>query len=353
MGRRALTLTAGSGSIGASAPVSMREDTSMKDAGSIPDVLAQRFEQFGSHVSELFFPMALETQRDLREAFRGEIHHRQLGEVGFAAVRSSPLDVYRRRGHIGEVSDVTYLVKIQVEGESLVIHRGREAHLRPGDFTLCLSSEPYELHFASDYSQVVLAVPQPLMEDCIQHPERHLGVRQDARVGANGLFSQFVTAIASRLDDMDGVLAQRLEANVIDLLATTLTHSEEAGRRERLDAGVRCEHLHRIKHFIRSNLHDERLSPAWIAQSQGISTRYLHMLFEHEGTSISRHILAMRLQACRQALGNVSFERYSIADIAYRFGFKDPAHFSRAFKRAFGDTPASYRRGQLSAATPA
>jgi AraC family transcriptional activator of tynA and feaB len=307
----------------------------------------ERFEQFGSHVSELFFPMSCETHRDHREAFRGAIKRRQLGEMGFAAVRSSPLDVYRSRSHIAQVSDAAYLVKIQVEGESLVVHRGREAHLQPGDFTLCLSSEPYELHFAAEYSQVVLAVPQALMEDCIQHPERHLGVRQDASVGANGLFSQFVTSIASRLDDMDGVLAQRLEANVIDLLATTLTHSEEAGRRERLESGVRCEHLHRIKHFIRSNLHDERLSPAWIAQSQGISTRYLHMLFEHEGTSISRHIIAMRLQACRQALGNHAFERYSIADIAYRFGFKDPAHFSRAFKRTFGETPARYRRARL------
>lgn len=317
----------------------------MQSSGSsLTDSGAQRFDQFDMMVGELFFPMACETQASGREAFRGHVERRQLGELGFAAVRSSPLDVYRRRSHIGQMSAAQYLVKVQVEGESLVLHRGHEAHLLPGDFTLCLSSEPYELHFADDYSQVVLCVPQSLMEDCLHHPEQHLGVRKDARVGANGLFSQFVTSIASRLDTMDGVLAQRLEANVIDLLATTLTHCEESGRRDRLEAGVRLEHLHRIRQFIRTNLHDERLTPAWIAESQGISTRYLHMLFENEGISVSRYILTMRLQACRQSLADHGFQRYSIADIAYRFGFKDPAHFSRAFKRAFGDSPARYRR---------
>ncbi|WP_116366032.1 helix-turn-helix domain-containing protein [Parahaliea mediterranea] len=312
--------------------------------GSLMEVEIQGFDQFDTQVSELFFPMDCETPRDSRGGFRGAIERRQFGELGFAAVRSTPLDVYRRRSHIGRVSSTQYLVKVQVEGESLICHRGREAHLRPGDFTLCLSSEPYELHFPSDYSQVVLSVPQPLMEDCLHHPERHLGVRRDARVGANGLFSQFVTSIVSRLDDMDGVLAQRLEANVIDLLATTLTHSEESERRDRLDSGVKCEHLHRIKQFIRSHLHDERLGPGWVAQSLGISTRYLHLLFADEGVSVSRYILGMRLDASRQAFSNASYHRYSIADIAYRFGFKDPAHFSRAFKRAFGDSPARYRR---------
>ncbi len=316
----------------------------MKLADVLSGQNAQHFDQFDSRVCELFFPMACESPASLRSEFRGSVERRQLGELGFASVRSSRLDVYRRRSHISEVSDTQYLVKVQVRGESLVVHRGKEAHLRPGDFTVCLSNEPYELHFAADYTQVVLAVPQNVMNDCLHYPERHLGVRKDSRVGANGLFSQFVSSIASRLDDMDGVLAQRLEANVIDLLATTLSHCEESERRERLDAGVKCEHLLRIKQFIRSNLHDERLAPAWIASSLGISTRYLHMLFENEGASVSRHILAMRLQSCRQALDDPSFQRYSIADIAYRFGFKDPAHFSRAFKRAFGDSPARYRR---------
>jgi AraC-like DNA-binding protein len=33
-----------------------------------------------------------------------------------------------------------------------------------------------------------------------------------------------------------------------------------------------------------------------------------------------------------------------VAEIAYRFGFKDASHFNRVFKAGFGATPARFRR---------
>ena len=252
------------------------------------------------------------------------------------------------------MADAIYLVKVQVAGESQIIQRGREAHLQPGDFTLCLSSEPYELHFADEYSQVVLAIPSALMEECVHQPERHLGVRMAAQNGANGLFSQFVTSIAAKLDGMDGVLAQRLEANVIDLLATTLGYTGEAQRRDLLCNGVRQEYLNRIRQFIRKHLGDQRLTPDWIAAAHNISTRYLHMLFEAESVSICRYIQQLRLQACSQALADNAFAHFTVAEVAYYFGFKDASHFSRVFKAEFGVSPVQFRRehGGLSVAGP-
>lgn len=303
-----------------------------------------RFRRFGEVINHVFCPMTCAISAGQVGAFEGRVRSQQLGELGFSAVRSSPLDVYRHRSDIGKATDAAYLVKIQVEGESRVQQRGREAHLAPGDFALCLSSEPYELHFASDYSQIILTVPQTLLDECVPHPYQHLGVRMDSAVGANGLFSQFVTSIASRLDDMDGVLARRLEANVIDLLATTLGYAQESQKRDLLSAGVKCEYIQRIKHFVRRHLEDERLGPEWIAAAHHISTRYLHMLFEDESTSISRYIQQLRLESCRAALADSAFSAYSVSEIAYRYGFKDASHFSRVFKAEFGETPARYRR---------
>ncbi|PLW82422.1 hypothetical protein CWI75_11715 [Kineobactrum sediminis] len=309
--------------------------------------LPASLEQFDCQVTDTFFPMDCETARDYAGEFRGILDSRQLGQLGFAAVKSTPLDVYRRRRHIGQVSDSTYLVKVQVEGQSLVMQRGREALLQPGDFTVCLSSEPYELHFACDYSQVVLAVPSSLMEDCVHQPERHLGMRMESSEGANGLFSQFVISIARKLDTIDGVLAQRLEANVIDLLATTLGYTQETQRRDLHSNGVKIEYLHRIKQFIRKHLEDERLAPEWIAAAHNISTRYLHMLFENESVSVSRYIQNMRLHVSRLALSDPSFAHFTVCEIAYRSGFKDSSHFSRVFKSEFGEAPARFRKLSL------
>jgi len=301
------------------------------------------FDQWSAWISDTFCPMDAEIG-DGSGPFWGSLESHSLGAVGFAAVKSSPLDVYRRRTNIGQHSDSNYLVKVQVQGRSTISHRGREAHLTPGDFTLCLSSEPYELHFPAEYSQVVLAVPEKLMDECVRHPTQYLGLRMDSQVGANGLFSQFVTSIAGRLDSLDGVLAQRLEANVIDLLATTLGHAQEEQKHDLLSAGVKTEYLKRIRYFIRKHLDDERLKPDWITAAHNISTRYLHMLFEGEGESISRYIQRLRLEACATALADDGYTAYSVSEIGYRFGFNDASHFSRTFKSHFGETPARYRK---------
>ena len=182
------------------------------------------------------------------------------------------------------------------------------------------------------------------MEAFVNHPARHLGVRMDARVGANGLFSQFVTAMASRMDTLDGDLAQRLQANVLDLLVTSLGYARETQRRELLSCGLKGEYLQRIKYFIRKNLDNELLGPDWIAEALHISTRYLHMLFEAEDLSVSRYIQRLRLESCRAALVDPAFAGYPVSEIAYRSGFKDASHFSRVFKAEYGETPARFRR---------
>ena len=316
---------------------------------SIPDGAmppATGMEQFDDLVNQTFCPMSCEHRQNPDKPFRGALAARQLGDVGFAVVKSSPLDVYRRRSHIGQFCDAAYLVKIQVEGEGVVRHRGLEAHLLPGDFTLCLSSEPYELHFPSDYAQVVLSVPEALMEEFVSHPTRHLGMRMDAQVGANGLFSQFVTSMASRMDRLDGDLAKRLQANVLDLLVTSLGCARESQRRDLLNCGLKAEYLQRIRYFIRRNLDNEHLGPDWIAEAMNISTRYLHMLFEAEELSVSRYIQRLRLEACRAALADPAFTDYSVSEIAYRSGFKDASHFSRVFKQEYGETPGRFRRNR-------
>lgn len=303
-------------------------------------------DSFNQQVDQTFFPMVCLPKRDHAGDFTASLRSARLGGFGVAAVTGSPLDVYRQRQHISQVSDEVYLVKVQVSGESLVMQRNREAHLRPGDFALCLSSEPYELHFAEHYAQAVLAVPSTLMEECVNQPEDHLGIRMDASEGANGVFSQLVTSIVDRLDTLDGILAQRLEANVIDLLSTTLAFSPQGLLRQAAVGGVKAEYLQRIKQFIRMHLGDERLGPDWIARSQGISTRYLHMLFEGEPCSVSRHIQKQRLEQCRLALGSDTYSGNSVSDVGYRFGFQDASHFSRAFKAEYGQTPAQYRKSQ-------
>ena len=59
--------------------------------------------------------------------------------------------------------------------------------------------------------------------------------------------------------------------------------------------------------FIENNLHNPELSNQQIADSQGISLRYLHRLFEDEAETIHAMILQKRLEKAKQMLENPDY----------------------------------------------
>jgi acetamidase/formamidase/AraC-like DNA-binding protein len=110
--------------------------------------------------------------------------------------------------------------------------------------------------------------------------------------------------------------------------------------------------LNRICQTIERQLDDPDLTPARIAQSEGISERYLQRLFEGTGDNFTHYIRERRLQRTSVDLANAAEAHHSVSEIAFRHGFNDAAHFSRAFRDRFGTSPRDYRQqeaGRLNA----
>ncbi|WP_339668501.1 helix-turn-helix domain-containing protein [Dasania marina] len=302
----------------------------------------EQFESWNHAVSETFSSVSCERAGVLNAAFDGRLECSRLGGMHLAQVQSTPLDVYRRKTHIAEVCDDYYLVKFQVEGRGIFSQRGREATLMPGDFVLASTVDPYELHFPQSYRQAVLAIPQTILKGQLRDPEQYLGQRMASDQGFNGMLSQFVLSLLQRIESFEPSLAQRLEANILDLLVTSLSSSIPP--QQRLDRDLRVEHIFRVKSFIYKHLKDPTLTPDMIACAQGISTRYLHMLFKPEGLSVGRYIQQQRLQGCKSCLENPEMNSFSATEIAFRWGFNDASHFGRCFKVRFAVTPGQYRK---------
>ena len=289
-------------------------------------------------VSQAFCPMECHSDE---QSFDARIDLGQLDKIRLATIASKELQVIRNRGHIAQAIDNYYLVKFQLSGTSLVRHRNREAQLKAGDFVICSSCDPYELYFPEPYSQAILSIPQIQLNDLVPNPEQYLGQTMLGNDPVNGMLSQFVLSLTECIDHLAPAALRRIEANVLDLLITSLEaqSSPEIAQAET----VQQEHLARIKQYIALHLHDSRLSPDTIAQAQGIGTRYLHMLFKHEPLSVSRYILSKRLEACCRVLANPKSKNVSTTDIAYECGFNDVSHFHRCFKSHYGMTPRQYR----------
>lgn len=88
----------------------------------------------------------------------------------------------------------------------------------------------------------------------------------------------------------------------------------------------------------------EGVSVEEIARAIHRSRAYLQKKFKAElGQSVGAYVIACRM---REAQTLLKFTDQSLADISIALGFSSQAYFQSAFKKAFGVTPAAYRRMQ-------
>ncbi|GAA2782859.1 hypothetical protein GCM10010521_71870 [Streptomyces rameus] len=105
--------------------------------------------------------------------------------------------------------------------------------------------------------------------------------------------------------------------------------------------------LRDIMAFIEDHLADAGLSPASIAAAHHISVRYLHHLFQRDRRTVGTYVRQRRLERCRADLADPALVGRGVGQVGRRWGFRDPAVFSRAFKSAYGVTPGAYRKRLL------
>jgi acetamidase/formamidase len=63
------------------------------------------------------------------------------------------------------------------------------------------------------------------------------------------------------------------------------------------------------------------------------------------GQNFSGYLRQRRLERCRAELVDPLYDKMSISDICFRWGFNDPAHFSRAFREQYQMSPRAFRHG--------
>jgi AraC family transcriptional activator of tynA and feaB len=299
---------------------------------------AERFDYFQSVVDRVFCNMQVKPGGGPGKPFEGVVEVADLGSVRLARVATAACTVHRRPEHIARIREPSYLVKFQLKGESHWTQRGREVHLRPGDFVIASTAEPYTLRFQEDYEMPVLAVSVATMRDLVVNPDRFLGVRMMREDADCGLLSSFVAQVVARMAHLREPMISRIEANILDLLGGILS------TRNRHGSLSPSQQLVQIKGYIQQHQHDRRLRPAMIAAAFSISTRQLHSLFEAETLTVERYIRRLRVHASRlrlQAAGPGSGQ--SLTDIAMDCGFYDLSHMSRSFREEFGISPLEFR----------
>ncbi|WP_103955655.1 helix-turn-helix domain-containing protein [Nonomuraea solani] len=246
---------------------------------------------------------------------------------------------------IGLVDPDVFHLGCVVRGGGVLAQDDRHADLGAGDLVLYNPSRPYVAAFAPDgpAHQVLLLRFSRSLLPLPSREVRHLSaVRLQGTRGIGALSSQFLLQLARRMHELTPSDTARLATLTIDVLGTALADALDAQnavpphtRRRALLAQVHA--------FIRDNLGDAHLTPGAIAAAHHISLRYLHKLFHQEGHTVAGWIRERRLERCRRDFADPHLAAHPIHAIAARWGFTSPAHFSQAFRAAYGLSPRQFR----------
>jgi len=140
----------------------------------------------------------------------------------------------------------------------------------------------------------------------------------------------------------DPLMAAQVANHLTDLVALALGATGDAAEIAR-GRGLRAARLSAIKADIVANLASPDLSIAAVAARHGVTSRYVGMLFESEGSSFTDFVLEQRLCRAHRTIGDPRHADRMISAIAFAAGFGDLSYFNRTFRRRFGMTPSELR----------
>jgi AraC-like DNA-binding protein len=302
-------------------------DTAALSARERPEPWARAHER-------IFFPIGVRLTTE--QPCAGRIDAHQIGPVGAYRVTSDASVVKRSARGIVAFDPEQFLVATSLRGTNRIEQADRATTFAAGELSSWDSSHPFAVTHADPFDLLLIVVPRALLG-----PRRDAICRHTAQPLDGTLAGPFFRSVWSTLEDG----AAAANDDVADALVA-LVRSLHARAEPRVPAL-----LPQIKAFIDARLGDPRLGPDAIARAHFISTRYLHRIFEREGVSVSEWVRTRRLEACRRDLLDPGLAHESISTIARRWALANPAHFSRAFRAAYGCTPTELRSLQSNGST--
>jgi len=289
-------------------------------------------------ISEVFAP--LETRPANASQFDAEVRCLDSGRLRMAQAVSRAATVSRSKAQASRLDEHRYFLHVQVDGQLLIRQEGHEALLECGDLVLSDSTLPYTLSYDDACSTLVLIVGEAELKRHLPTPEEMIGVKLSGEKGLSQTTSLMLRNVWEQAASLPPELGSRIADSLLDVFATACTETRGLVV---ADAAVVGSRRIQIKRHIEANLRDPDLSVRSVAAAFGISARYLHILFANEKETVSSYILRRRLEECGRQLADALWQRRTITEIAFGWGFNNATHFARVFRNHYGTSPRDYR----------
>jgi AraC-like DNA-binding protein len=304
------------------------------DTRAVPP--AERFECWHEAASKIFFPLQIERGR--AEPFFGRVLGHRLGPIQAFRVTGDPNTCIRTPRGIREGDPEELQLHLVRRGLCRVSQQDRASALVPGDLTTQDTSRPYTIDIDEPFELIVFNFPKYLLGPHADHIRARTAMRIAGDSGLAARVGPFLTGLLDGLDEGSIAESDALTDSMVGLLRSLFSSGRPA-----VPSDPAALLLRRIHDHIEQHLADPGLGPEQIAGAHFISVRYLHKLFQREGTSVSRFVQQRRLERCRRDLGDPTLAGHTIESICSAWGLTNPDHFSRVFRATYGCPPREWR----------
>jgi AraC-like DNA-binding protein len=291
-------------------------------------------------IGQHYFPTRF--QSVVPRTFEARLTGGQIGPVTVRSISGVQHSVARTPRTIAEADPNCMLLYLVRRGSCRIEQDNRTCLIGPRDLAIHDSSRPSTFEAQGGFDVAVFGFPKWLLGAHGNALQRRTAVRL-----AHGLHSPLrpvVACLAGLARTAESATLDRAEADgltdVLLAMLPLLVHDRcsDPAPTTRSEALLTQMRRHALEH-----LHDPDLGPEQIARAHYVSTRYVHKLFAASGVGVAAWIRQQRLEGARRELHESTDA--TIASIASRWGYDDPASFSRVFRQTFGCSPREWRRG--------
>lgn len=284
---------------------------------------------------------------DAPERVFSRIEAWRLGTLDVWRNEASGMRMTRESRHLRTDPDGRVAIAVQEAGQSLISYDDADPDVRAGvGGLICVDlTKPYDYAWRGVGSAFCISVPAEqigLPTDVLRTSARQLRTSP-----LYGLFQRHLLGLAHTTE---AVAADPAAAGVasasVELLRALLASAAHDVRFER--STVAATLLVQVRAYVQQHLREADLTPATVAKVHNVSERHLFRVCAAADFSLEQWIIGRRLDGAHEELARASSVTVPISSIARRWGFRDPAHFTRRFKAAYGLTPREWRRVALS-----
>jgi AraC-like DNA-binding protein len=270
------------------------------------------------------------------------VERRRFGPLRVSRLTSNAS--YRGRRPASSRRNDCFVLHLMQEGNVSLSQNCQAVDASPGSLVLISPDVMLESEKHGATDAIAVLIPAQLLT--MHFPDARewaLSVRPTS-FGMPAILRDNLEASWRQRDLISGSEGVRLSKALIHLIGGTFGREDP-----HLHAcGSRSMQLHymRIRELVVQNLDNDELSADFVTARLGISKSYLFAILKQSNTKLSRLILELRLERCREMLADPDMARVSISEIAYSMGFRELPHFSRCFTKFYGVSARSFRASQ-------